>query len=70
MSNKEHVATCSFCRKSKEEVGELAMGPGVSICIECLEFIKSHSTASLNSLTSRCAAEPRSYHIAGGIPAE
>ncbi|WP_054954927.1 ClpX C4-type zinc finger protein [Paenibacillus dakarensis] len=48
ISNIEHVATCSFCRRSKEEVGELAIGPGVSICIECLEFgtevIKSHST--------------------------
>jgi len=44
----EHVATCSFCRRSKEDVGELAMGPGVSICIECLEFgtkvISSNST--------------------------
>ena len=44
----ENVTTCSFCRRSKEEVGELAMGPGVSICIECLEFgtevIKSNST--------------------------
>lgn len=42
------VATCSFCQRSKEEVGELAMGPGVSICIECLEFgkevIKSQAT--------------------------
>lgn len=47
ISNKEQVSTCSFCRRSKEEVGELAMGPGVSICIQCLEFgtevIKSHS---------------------------
>lgn len=34
----EHVSTCSFCRRGKEEVGELAMGPGVSICKECLEF--------------------------------
>lgn len=25
---------------------------------------------SLMKLTSRCAAEPRSYHIAGGIPVE
>jgi ClpX C4-type zinc finger len=48
ISNTQHVETCSFCRRSKEEVGELAMGPGVSICSECLEFgaevIKSHST--------------------------
>lgn len=48
ISNTEHVTTCSFCRRSKDEVGELAMGPGVSICIECLEFgkevIKSRST--------------------------
>ncbi|PAQ13483.1 hypothetical protein CD798_15450 [Bacillaceae bacterium SAOS 7] len=43
----EHVEVCSFCRRSKEEVGELAMGPGVSICRECLQFgtevIRSHS---------------------------
>ena len=48
INNTKHVATCSFCRRSKEEVGELAMGPGVSICIGCLEFgtevIKSNST--------------------------
>lgn len=48
INNTQHVATCSFCRRSKEEVGELAMGPGVSICTECLEFgtevIKSNST--------------------------
>ncbi|MCY8232559.1 ClpX C4-type zinc finger protein [Priestia endophytica] len=37
--NKTDVSeTCSFCRRSKEEVGELAMGPGVSICKNCLEF--------------------------------
>ncbi|MEW5552181.1 ClpX C4-type zinc finger protein [Peribacillus frigoritolerans] len=43
----KHVDTCSFCRRSKEEVGELAVGPGVSICRECLKFgeevIKSNS---------------------------
>ena len=48
INNTENITTCSFCRRSKEEVGELAMGPGVSICIECLEFgtevIKSNST--------------------------
>ena len=47
ISNTEQVSTCSFCRGSKEEVGELALGPGVSICSQCLEFgaevIKSHS---------------------------
>ncbi|WP_106767918.1 ClpX C4-type zinc finger protein [Paenibacillus faecalis] len=41
------VKTCSFCRKNKEEVGELAIGPGVSICSHCLKFgedvIKSYS---------------------------
>nr|WP_280525619.1 ClpX C4-type zinc finger protein [Neobacillus mesonae] len=40
-------STCSFCRTSKEDIGELAMGPGDSICSECLEFgtevIKSYS---------------------------
>jgi len=34
----DHVDTCSFCRRSKEEVGDLALGPGVSICRECLKF--------------------------------
>lgn len=34
----EPVAICSFCRRNKEEVGELAMGPGVSICKECIDF--------------------------------
>ena len=34
----EQITTCSFCRRSKEEIGELAMGPGVSICSNCLEF--------------------------------
>lgn len=29
---------CSFCHRSREEVGELALGPGVAICSECLEF--------------------------------
>lgn len=38
MNKTEHVEICSFCRRSREEVGELAMGPGVSICGECLEF--------------------------------
>lgn len=33
INNTEHVTTCSFCRRSKEQVGELAIGPGVSICI-------------------------------------
>ncbi|UQD53474.1 hypothetical protein C0971_16685 [Bacillus methanolicus] len=48
LNNTEHNETCSFCCRSKEEVGKLALGPGVSICSECLEFgaevIKSHST--------------------------
>ncbi|MGP7817316.1 ClpX C4-type zinc finger protein [Niallia sp. 01092] len=42
----EYIDACSFCRRSKEEIGELAIGPGVSICSECLTFgeevIKSH----------------------------
>ena len=33
-----HLEICSFCRKSKVDVGMLAMGPGVSICSGCLEF--------------------------------
>ena len=45
--NIEHIETCSFCRRNKETVGNLAIGPGVSICSECLEFgvevIKSQS---------------------------
>lgn len=44
----EHIDTCSFCRRSKQEIGDLALGPGVSICSECLQFgsevIKPHST--------------------------
>lgn len=47
----QHVEICSFCRRSKDDVGELAMGPGVSICIECLKFgeevIKSQPTEAL-----------------------
>lgn len=39
---------CSFCQRDTAEVGELAVGPGVSICKECLEFgadlIKRNST--------------------------
>lgn len=51
-SNEKNISTekgssCSFCRRPKEEVGELVNGPGVSICNSCLEFgaeiIKSHS---------------------------
>ncbi|MDL4839870.1 ClpX C4-type zinc finger protein [Aquibacillus rhizosphaerae] len=34
----KNVGACSFCGRSKEDVGELALGPGVSICSECLEF--------------------------------
>lgn len=55
--NVESVSTCSFCRRSKEEVGELAMGPGVSICIECLDFgaevIKSHSKPGSEKFSSK-----------------
>lgn len=46
----EHSSTCSFCQRNTEEVGELAVGPGVSICKECIEFggelIKLNSTTS------------------------
>ncbi|EFU42486.1 hypothetical protein PVOR_09480 [Paenibacillus vortex V453] len=35
-----HTGSCSFCNRSKDEVGPLALGPGVSICGECLEFGK------------------------------
>lgn len=48
ISSTTPIENCSFCQRSKEEVGELAMGPGVSICIECLDFgkevIKSNTT--------------------------
>lgn len=51
-NNNEYIQTCSFCGKSKEEVGELALGPGVSICSECLKFgeavIKSSSQSQNN----------------------
>ncbi|GAB6929307.1 hypothetical protein JCM10914A_32900 [Paenibacillus sp. JCM 10914] len=33
-----HTDSCSFCNRSKDEVGQLALGPGVSICSGCLEF--------------------------------
>jgi len=43
----QHSSACSFCQRSKEEVGQLAIGPGVAICSECIEFgsevIKSQS---------------------------
>jgi hypothetical protein len=42
-----HVDICSFCGRGKDEVGKLALGPGVSICGDCLKFgeevIKSQS---------------------------
>ncbi|PER08742.1 ClpX C4-type zinc finger protein [Bacillus cereus] len=38
MNDNNHIENCSFCLKNKTEVGELALGPGVSICIECLQF--------------------------------
>ncbi|KMK77721.1 ClpX C4-type zinc finger protein [Alkalihalobacillus pseudalcaliphilus] len=34
----EFLSNCSFCHRSKEEIGDLALGPNVSICQECLEF--------------------------------
>lgn len=47
VNNTQPLDSCSFYLRSKEEIRELAMGPGVSICCECLEFgaevIKSHS---------------------------
>jgi hypothetical protein len=30
------VIACSFCRKSKDQVGKLIAGPGVYICNECV----------------------------------
>ncbi|RAL25635.1 ClpX C4-type zinc finger protein [Thermoflavimicrobium daqui] len=33
-----HIETCSFCGRHKDEVGELALGPTASICINCLKF--------------------------------
>lgn len=35
-----HTGSCSFCNRGKDEVGQLALGPGVSICGDCLEFGK------------------------------
>ncbi|MEK4029804.1 ClpX C4-type zinc finger protein [Pseudobacillus sp. FSL P4-0506] len=48
VNNTQPLDSCSFCLRSKEEkIRKLAIGPGVSICHECLEFgaevIKSHS---------------------------
>lgn len=36
----EYLETCSFCHRTQDEVGQLVMGPGVSICQHCLEFGK------------------------------
>ncbi|GAA0360102.1 ClpX C4-type zinc finger protein [Bacillus horti] len=36
----DYTETCSFCKKEKDEVGTLVLGPGVSICPSCLEFGK------------------------------
>ncbi|USG64985.1 hypothetical protein NDK47_23135 [Brevibacillus ruminantium] len=36
-----HSETCSFCGRSKNTAGELALGPGVSICLDCLQFAKA-----------------------------
>ncbi|WP_226793062.1 ClpX C4-type zinc finger protein [Bacillus sp. B1-b2] len=44
----DYHSTCSFCQKNTVKVGVLAVGPGVSICKECIEFggelIKSNSS--------------------------
>ncbi|RJS58772.1 ClpX C4-type zinc finger protein [Bacillus sp. PK3_68] len=37
VNNTQPLDSCSFCLRSKEEeIRKLAMGPGVSICRECL----------------------------------
>ncbi|WP_100331325.1 ClpX C4-type zinc finger protein [Bacillus xiapuensis] len=40
---------CSFCGRSKEEAGELALGPAVSICESCLQFGKSVIAAQMTA---------------------
>lgn len=35
-----YTDVCSFCNRSRADIGELAVGPGVSICKDCLEFAK------------------------------
>ncbi len=32
------VTACSFCRQPSNEVARLVAGPGVCICIECVEL--------------------------------
>ncbi|QTL52393.1 ClpX C4-type zinc finger protein [Priestia aryabhattai] len=44
----DHVENCSFCRRGKSEVGNLIMGPGVSICYECLQFGEEVFSAQKN----------------------
>ncbi|MEJ8547300.1 ClpX C4-type zinc finger protein [Brevibacillus borstelensis] len=34
----DYLTSCSFCGKSNDKAGELALGPGVSICRDCLTF--------------------------------
>jgi ATP-dependent Clp protease ATP-binding subunit ClpX len=33
-----HRLTCTFCRKSEEQVCKLVAGPGVYICDACIEI--------------------------------
>ena len=33
-----HEHECSFCGKSEQQAFKLIMGPGVSICAECVEL--------------------------------
>ena len=38
MGRKPIDARCSFCGKSKDQVGRLVAGPGVFICDECVRL--------------------------------
>ena len=39
--NKEKTPVCSFCGKSQDAVERMVLGPGVSICSECIELCYS-----------------------------
>jgi len=34
----DHTLTCTFCRKSEQQVEKLVAGPGVYICDGCIEI--------------------------------
>ncbi len=37
-NRRRHERECSFCGKNEQQAFKLIMGPGVSICDECVEL--------------------------------